>query len=277
VLRATLATSACWMVLAFASAAAPPEGFDKERQVSHGKVQTLTYLSKTLGFGRPVVVYLPPNYKPENKYPVLYLLHGSGDDHLGWNAKGSANHILDNLYAEPGSKIVPMIVVMPYGFGKKLEDPMPKEPEERGKMSRAFDRDLIDDLIPFVESKFHVVADSQHRAVAGLSMGGSQSLRGGLLHLDLFSYLGCFSSMLREPIPEPLAKVLDNPSAVNARLKLFYLGSGDKDKGFELIQKFHQILESKHVAHRWEVKSGAHEWKVWKENIHEFAPLLFQE
>jgi len=160
--------------------AEPPPGFDAANAVPHGKIESRTYTSKTLGFDRPVTVYLPPGYQPGVKLPVLYLLHGSGDDETGWNTRGAASNILDNLYAEAHAKLVPMIVVMPYGFAKKPGDPMPTEPQERRKLSRAFDDDFIADLIPFIEATYATLPDARHRAVAGLSMGGSQSLRDGL-------------------------------------------------------------------------------------------------
>src|SRR5712671_5138991 len=156
------------LTLAFSRAQAElPKNFDAEQPVQHGKVEKLTYPSKTLGFDRPVVIYTPPGYTKDSKYPVLYLLHGSGDDETGWNVKGAANHILDNLYADPSAKMTPMIVVMPYGYAKKPGTPMPTDPAERGKISRAFDDDLINNLIPFIDAKYATLADGQHRALTG--------------------------------------------------------------------------------------------------------------
>jgi enterochelin esterase-like enzyme len=263
--------------LAFAASAHAdvPAAFDKPREGLHGHVDTITYPSKTLGFDRPALVYTPPGYTTDKKYPVLYLLHGSGDDETGWKIKGAAATILDNLYSDPQSKIVPMIVVMPYGYAKKPTDPMPKDMQERGKLSRAFDQDFLKDLIPFIDSKYPTLADRNHRAIAGLSMGGSQSLRIGLANLDLFGTIGCFSSYLREPLPENLKPVLDAPATRNTRLTHFYLSTGDKDKSFEGIKGFHDLLEKKSIKHQWSVKSGTHEWKVWRESLYELAPLLF--
>jgi enterochelin esterase-like enzyme len=276
-IRITLLAIALIVALSHCSLAdAPTAGFDAEKNVPHGKLETLSYLSKTLGFDRPVIVYLPPGYNAGTKYPVLYLLHGAGDDEKGWNTKGAAANILDNLYADAGAKMTPMIVVMPYGFAKKADAPMPTDAQERQKLSRNFDDDFIKDLIPFIEAKYPTLTDAGHRAVGGLSMGGSQSLRNGLQHLELFSTIGCFSSMLRDPLPEPIAKVLDDAAATNAKLKLFYVSTGDKDRGFEMIKKFHELLEKKGIKHRWEVKSGTHEWKVWRESLYEFAPLVFK-
>jgi enterochelin esterase-like enzyme len=152
---------------------------------------------------------------------------------------------------------------------------MPTDPAERGKISRAFDDDLINTLIPFIDAKYPTMADAQHRALAGLSMGGGQTLRGGLAHLDLFSYLGCFSSLLRDPFPDNIEKTLANADATNSKHKLFYLSTGDKDKNFDNIKSFHELLDNRNIKHKWSIKSGTHEWKVWRESLYELAPLLF--
>ncbi len=170
-----------------------------------------------------------------------------------------------------------MIVVMPYGYAKKPGTPMPTDPAERGKISRAFDDDLINNLIPFIDAKYPTNADANHRALAGLSMGGSQTLRGGLANLKLFACLGCFSSLLRDPFPEGIEKVLADPDTTNSKLKLFYLSTGDKDKNFDGIKSFHELLENRNIKHKWAIKSGTHEWKVWRESLYELAPLLFKQ
>jgi enterochelin esterase-like enzyme len=272
--RTTMWAMICTLCLAAPVWAEPPAGFDAPSQAKHGRIETIQYPSKMLGFDRPALVYLPPGYSAQTKYPVLYLLHGSGDDETGWNIKGAASNILDNLYSDAQSKIVPMILVMPYGYAKKAADPMPKDLQERAKLSRGFDDDFLKDLIPFIDAKYPTIADREHRAIAGLSMGGSQSLRIGLTHLDLFSTIGCFSSLLRDPLPETIAKVLDDPQ--HPPVKLFYLSTGDKDKNFEAIKGFHEQLEKKNLKHEWSVKAGTHEWKVWRESLYEFAPQLFQ-
>jgi enterochelin esterase-like enzyme len=273
-----LTTVLTFLASTCALAVMPPDGFDKPNPAApRGKVESITYSSKTLGFDRPAVVYLPPGYSKDTKYPVLYLLHGAGDDEKGWQTKGAAAEILDNLYADPAAKVTPMIVVMPLGFARKPGDAPPTDPKDRGRQSRAFDDDLVKDLIPFVDAKYPTIADAQHRALAGLSMGGSQTLRIGLTNLDKFAWLGVMSSMLRDPIPEPLDKVIADGGGVNARLKLFYYAAGDKDKGFEAMTKFHQALDEKKVKHRWEVKPGGHEWPVWRAALYELAPLLFKD
>src|ERR1044071_2525459 len=144
------------------------QGFDQQRDVPHGKVERVEYDSKTLGFKRVMTVYLPSDYgKAGTKYPVLYLLHGSGDDETGWNMKGSANIIMDNLLSEGKAK--PMIVVMPYGFVNAPGTPKPGRdatPEQRQKAADQFADDLLKDVIPYVESHYAVTAERTHRALA---------------------------------------------------------------------------------------------------------------
>jgi enterochelin esterase-like enzyme len=266
------------LLLPLISLAAPPEGFDTEKPVRHGKVESITYPSKALGFERPATVYLPPGYDPAKRYPVLYLLHGSGDDEKGWLTKGAAAHILDNLYADRAANVTPMIVVMPYGYAIKqgIKPPPTTEREARAKISKAFEEEVTAELIPFIDAKYPTVPDASHRALAGLSMGGGHTLRVGLTHLDTFAWLGVMSSMLRDPAPDAVAKSLDDATTTNARLKLFYYSAGEKDKSFDAMKSFHESLDKKGIKHRWEIKQGAHEWKVWRESLHELAPLLFK-
>jgi len=268
-------TSLLLTTLAFAE---PPLGFDQEKPLPQGKVESITYPSRALGFDRPATVYLPPAYDPAKKYPVLYLLHGSGDDETGWRIKGAAAHILDNLYADPAAKVTPMIVVMPYGYAIRqgTKPPPTTDRDARAKVSRAFEDEVTAELVPFIDAKYPTIPHAQHRAIAGLSMGGGHTLRVGLAHLDTFAWLGCMSSMLRDPAPDTVAKVLDDAPATNAKIKLFYYSAGDKDRSFDAMKNFHDTLEHKGVKHLWSVKSGGHEWKVWRESLYELAPLLFK-
>lgn len=167
----------------------PPKGFDAKRDgIERGKVEAVEYESKAAGAKRTMLVYTPPGFSKEQKYPVLYLLHGGGDDETGWTKKGAADVILDNLYAD--KKAVPMIVVMPNGRvvkpGEKPATPFAGFDE--------FAKDLLGDVIPYVEKHYPVQADREHRTLAGLSMGGLQTLDIGLTRLDSFASLGVFSS-----------------------------------------------------------------------------------
>lgn len=263
---------------------AAPAGFDSVKEVPHGQVAVQEYDSSALGFKRKMMVYTPPGFNKndkQKKYPVLYLLHGSGDDESGWVKKGDANVIMDNLYAE--KKAAPMIVVMPYGFTNAPGMPQrnPKAtPEERRKSAGGFEKDLLQDVIPFVESHYPVVADAQHRALAGLSMGGFQTLAIGPHHSDTFAYLGVFSAGLGRPgrdsnRPDPTASWPEAP-ALNEHLKLFWVSCGDRDGLLESAKKLDETLTEKKITHVWHQDTGAHEWPVWKNDLYLFAQRLFQ-
>jgi enterochelin esterase-like enzyme len=249
-----------------------PAGYDSPREgTPKGKLDTVSYDSRTTGNSRKFVIYTSPGFSKDVKYPVLYLLHGVGDDETGWGIKGSANVILDNLYAD--KKLVPMLVVMPNGFATQLgATSQPTEPGRPARRdNRGFENDLLTDLIPYVEAHYPVIADRDHRALAGLSMGGGQSLNIGLKHTDLFNYVGVFSAGQRRgtaPAPDytPLTKY-----------RLFWLSSGDKDPGFKGIEATHAALDAAKVPNLWHVDSGAHEWPVWKNDLYLLAPMLFQK
>ncbi len=267
-------------VLASGAEEAAPRGFDQVRQAPHGKVATDTYESKSLGFQRKLTIYTPPGYSKEQKYPVLYLLHGSGDDESGWVQKGAANVILDNLYAD--GKATPMIVVMPYGFTNPPGKPAigrGATPEERQKAAAGFEHDLLTDVIPYVESHYGVIADGGHRALAGLSMGGGQTLRIGPKHCTTFAYLGVFSAGLgRRPGNQTdVTSSYPDAKTLNANLKLFWISCGNRDGGLEGAKKLDQILTEKKVQHVWHEDTGAHEWPVWKNDLYLVAQRLFKD
>ena len=264
------------------SDSAAPAGFDQERDVPHGQVASETYESKTLGFKRPLTVYTPPGYSKEKKYPVLYLLHGSGDDETGWVKKGAANVILDNLYAE--KKAEPVIVVMPYGFTNKPgEAPLGRtaSPDDRRKAASQFEQDLLKDVIPFIESHYPVVPDREHRALAGLSMGGGQTMRIGPMHADTFAYLGVFSAGLRsrpgaDAAQADITASYPDAETLNSRLKLFWVSCGDRDPGLEGAKKLDQTLTDKKINHLWHPDTGDDGWPVWKNDLYLFEQRLFK-
>jgi len=265
---------------AFAADAAPA-GFDQPREVPHGKVVAEKYDSKSLGFERKLTVYLPPSYDAKNKYPVLYLLHGAGDDETGWNQKGAANVILDNLAAD--KKITPMIVAMPFGYATKPGEPTRNPnatPEERRQAMTKFADDLLKDVIPFIEGKYSAQADAAHRALAGLSMGGGQTMRIGPPNSDKFAYLGVFSAGARPTATgtqfDPTANYPE-ADKLNERLKLFWVSCGDKDGGFAGAKKFTETLTEKKIKHVWHEDRGAHEWPVWKNDLYLFSQRLFRD
>ncbi len=256
---------------------AAPSGFDVRRDgIEQGKVETVEYDSKSVGGKRKMVIYTPPGYSKDSKYPVLYLLHGAGDDETGWTTKGSAAAILDNLYA--AKKIAPMIVVMPNGFARRAAGPSGAAPVPPGGRSgrrgfrdnSAFEDDLLKDIIPYVESHYPVQADREHRAVAGLSMGDGQALSIGLKHLDVFAWVGGFSSAIRnrgDLVTDDAAK----------KLRLVWLSCGDKDGLMDASKSLSSALAEKKVPHVWHVDSGGHEWPVWKNDLYLLSQMLFQD
>jgi enterochelin esterase-like enzyme len=251
---------------------APPEGFDKKRNgIERGNIETIEYDSTTVGAKRKARVYTPPGYSNNKKYPVLYLLHGIGGDENEWPRGGVPDVILDNLYAD--QKAAPMIVVMPNGRASKdvmARDPIPKQVPAFA----AFEKDLLADLIPFVEKTYSVKTDRESRALAGLSMGGGQSLNFGLGNLDTFAWVGGFSSAPNTRRPDELIK---DPDAAK-KLKLLYLACGDKDGLLRISEGVHRMLDEKKVPHVWRViPGGAHDFKVWKSDLYHFAQLVFRD
>jgi enterochelin esterase-like enzyme len=252
---------------------APPEGFDKKRDgIDRGKLETVEYDSATVGVKRKARVYTPPGYAKDKQYPVLYLLHGIGGDENEWPRGGTPDVILDNLYAD--KKLVPMIVVMPNGRAGKdvtARDPFPKQ----GPAFAAFEDDLLKNLIPFVEKTYPAKADRESRAIAGLSMGGGQSLNFGLANLDTFAWVGGFSSAPNTRRPADLIK--DHAEAAK-KLRLLYVACGDKDGLFRVSEGVHKMLDEKKVPHIWRViPGGAHDFKVWKSDLYHFSRLIFRE
>jgi enterochelin esterase-like enzyme len=248
-----------------------PEGFDKVRDgIAHGTIETVEYDSTTVGNKRKTLVYLPPGYSADTKYPVLYLLHGIGGDEEEWHQQGHPEIILDNLFAD--KKAVPMIVVLPNGRAQA------NDRAEGNIMAAApafatFEQDLLKDLIPFIQSKYSTQTNRENRALAGLSMGGGQSLNFGLAHLDTFAWIGGFSCAPNTKMPEEL---VPDPAKATAMLKLLWISGGDKDGLIGFGQRTHLYLKEKNVKHIWNVDSGGHDFAVWKNNLYQFAQLIFR-
>jgi enterochelin esterase-like enzyme len=249
-----------------------PEGFDKKRDaIERGKVETVEYDSKTVGVKRKMIVYTPPGYSKENKYPVLYLLHGIGGDETEWLKGGSADVVLDNLHAD--KKVVPMIVVMPNGRAQK-NDRAEGNVFASAPAFAVFEKDLLADVIPAIEARYSVQTDREHRALAGLSMGGGQSLNFGLKHLDTFAWVGGFSSA---PNTRPASDLIADPAEASKKLRLLWVSCGDKDGLMNVSERFHKALEEKQVPHVWHVDSGGHTFPVWKNDLYLFSQRLFRE
>ena len=278
-----------------ATLATAPAGFDVPREgVARGLVERIEFDSKVTGGKRPASVYLPPGYSAEKKYPVLYLLHGIGGNETHWPGPGSAGAILDNLIAD--GKATPMIVVMPNG--RASNEPSTLFAGGRGpggpgagpgagapgagrggaamavefEAYAAFERELIGDLIPFIEARYSVTADRVHRALAGLSMGGGQSLNFGLNNVDTFAWVGGFSSA---PNTKPPAELAPDPAAAR-QLELLWVSCGNEDGLFNISAGVHEYLAAQNVPHKWYIDAGAHTFPVWKNDLYHFASLLFR-
>ena len=253
---------------------APPAEFDKKRNnVERGKIDLVEYDSTTVGVKRKARVYTPPGYSKDKKYPVLYLLHGIGGDENEWPRGGAPNVILDNLYAD--KKAVPMIIVMPNGRARQ-DDRAPKG-DFKGQFGafEKFEQDLIKDLIPFIEKNYSVKADRESRAIAGLSMGGGQSLNFGLGNLETFAWVGGFSSAPNTKRPADLIK---DPAAAAKKLRLLYVACGDQDGLIRISQGVHDMLDENKVPHIYRViPGGRHDFKVWKSDLYHFAQLVFRD
>ena len=249
----------------------PPDGFDKAREgIEHGKVETVEYESKSVGNKRKAVVYTPPGYSADKKYPVLYLLHGIGGDENEWRRGGHPEIILDNLIAE--KKAVPMIIVMPNGRAQPDDRPGTNAMATAPAFGK-FDKDLLGDLIPFIESKYSVKKDRESRALAGLSMGGGQSLNFGLANLDTFAWVGGFSSA---PNTKPAAELVPDPEKAKQQLKLLWISCGNKDGLIRISQGVHGYLKEKGVPHIWHVDEHAHDFQHWKKALYNFSQLIFK-
>jgi enterochelin esterase-like enzyme len=248
-----------------------PEGFDQARDgIPHGKLEMVEYDSKSVGTRRKALVYTPPGYSADTRYPVLYLLHGIGGDEEEWRRGGHPEVVLDNLYA--AHKARPMIVVMPNGRAQADDRPGPNAMATAPAFGK-FDQDLLGSLIPFIESKYSVIKDRESRALAGLSMGGGQSLNFGLGHLETFAWVGGFSSA---PNTKPPAQLLPNPKEAAGQLKLLYLSCGNKDGLIRFSQGVHAYLKEHQVPHVWHVDEHAHDFNHWKKALYQFAQLIFQ-
>jgi enterochelin esterase-like enzyme len=250
-----------------------PAGFDiLLTGIPHGKIDTISYDSKTVGNKRKALIYTPPGYSNEKKYPVLYLLHGIGGDEKEWLNGGQPQVILDNLYS--GNKIEPMIVVMPNGRAMKDDRATGNVmASDKVQAFATFENDLLKDLIPYIEKNYPVIKDPEHRAIAGLSMGGGQSLNFGLGNLDKFAWVGGFSSAPNTKLP---AELVPDPDDTRKKLKLLWISCGDKDGLITYSKRTHDYLNTNNVPHIYFVDHGYHDFIVWKNSLYMFSQLLFK-
>jgi enterochelin esterase-like enzyme len=251
-----------------------PQGFDQVREgIRKGRIDTISYKSETVGTNRKALIYTPPGYPDGNKYPVLYLLHGIGGDEKEWLNGGAPQVILDNLTAE--GKMVPMIVVMPNGRAMKDDRATGNIfDKEKVEAFATFEKDLLNDLIPHIEKNFPVKTDRENRAIAGLSMGGGQSLNFGLGNLDKFAWVGGFSSA---PNTKPPAELVPDPQKAKDMLKLLWISCGDKDNLIRMSQRTSEYLTQNGVPHVYRIiPDGHHDFKVWRDGLYHFAKSIFK-
>jgi enterochelin esterase-like enzyme len=239
------------------------------QDVPHGTVRQHTYFSKSLGRIRELMIYTPPSYdkQADARFPTFYLQHGSGDNQATWVTHGKAHWILDNLIAQ--GKARPMVVVMMDGHAAVGGRGGPQD-----NNTIAFQRDLLEDVMPFVEANYRVRTDAANRAIAGLSMGGGQSLTVGLNHLDKFAWVAGFSSSA--PSRDAVVSLLNDPAGANAKLKLLWIGIGKDDFLRQRNEQFIALLKDKDIHYEWRLTEGTHAWPIWRGYLIELAPKLFQ-
>jgi enterochelin esterase-like enzyme len=248
---------------------APQPAVFEQRKVLHGTVHVNFYDSMNLGTERMVYVYTPPGYETsQQKYPVLYLLHGNGQIEASWTWTGRANVIIDNLLAD--GKIKPMIVVMPYGHVPREIKPAPAGPV--GADAAVIEKELLTGVQPLVESKYRVLADRNHRAIGGLSMGAGQSMAIGLHNLDKFAYIAAFSGGGNREEWEKM-----DPAVLNQKLKVLWIGCGTEDPGYNGVKGMADLLTGKKVKVIWNESGGGHSWPNWQVYLSKYAPLLFRD
>jgi enterochelin esterase-like enzyme len=268
-----LATAICITITVVAQVKPATIGFDTVRNnIPHGKIDTISYSSKTVGTTRRSLIYTPPGYSKKQKYPVLYLLHGIGGDEKEWLNGGHPEVILDNLMAD--GKVEPMIVVLPNGRAMKDDRAIGNIFDSaRVKAFATFEKDLLNDLIPFIEKNYSVFTDREHRAIAGLSMGGGQSLNFGLGNLDKFAWIGGFSSAPNTKTP---VELVPDINAAKEKLKLLYMSCGASDGLISFSKRLHDYLVKNDVPHIYFIEPGVHDFKVWKNGLFMFSQLIFK-
>jgi enterochelin esterase-like enzyme len=273
----------------------PGDEFDDARDVPHGTVRIETYHSKAMGVPRTLWVYTPPGYdRGTTRYPVFYLLHGAGNIESSWMLTGRANYILDNLIA--AGKTKPMIIVNPLGYvrmgvGTGPERPVATPPPAPGAPAGGggggfagggigggmFGKDVLDDVIPFVEGKYRTLKDADNRAIGGLSMGGGHTVAISFANPKLFRYVVVMSAGAGNNVEQNYPEFFKDADAINKQWKLFWVGVGKDDALAGTGSKaLDEILTKHNIKHTYRVTEGRHEWVVWRHHLHEVAPLLFR-
>jgi enterochelin esterase family protein len=231
---------------------------------------------------RELNVYTPPGYDEnrDQRYPVVYLLHGANNDHFSWHRYGKVSEILDNRLAE--HEILPFIVVMPLGYGGASADGRERGPSggrggAAGAATNLYERDILEDIIPLVDARYRTLADRKHRAIIGFSMGGGQAGRIGLAHLDTFGTIGVLSAGLPATADTPpLAPLAADPAKANEQIDLLWIACGKEDRAIGNARNFSNALKQAGVEHTFVESDGAHHWRVWRRYLRDVSPLLFR-
>jgi enterochelin esterase-like enzyme len=244
--------------------------FYQWRDVLHGTIHLHSYYSKSLKRLRRLRVYTPPGYDQEaaRRYPALYLFHGTGDTEATWTEFGRAHLILDNLIAE--GKTAPMLLVMPDGHADLQEE----EGDHKANFIK-FEEEILSSVVPLVDSTYRTIATPAGRAISGLSMGGMQSLEIGINHPDMFAYIGGMSAYV--PYADALLEKAFENKDFNNEVKLLWISIGKDDFLLQDAERFHALLEKHGIRVQWSLTEGSHEWSVWRQDLRDFAPLLFHQ
>jgi len=264
----------------------PGDEFDDARDVPHGSVRMETYHSKTLGVPRTAWIYTPPGYDRGNtRYPVLYLLHGAGNTDSSWMLTGRANYILDNLIAEKKAK--PMIIVTPFGYARMgvgtgperavIGAPTPgaAPAPNAGLGGGLIGKDLLSDLIPYIEQNFRTLKDPDNRAIGGLSMGGGHTANISFANPKLFRYVAIMSAGAANA-DQNYPEFFKDADAINKQFKLLWIGVGKDDFALNGSKALSDLLNKHNIKHTYRVTEGRHEWVIWRHHLHEVAPQLFK-
>lgn len=243
------------------------------QDVPHGTLHHEFYSSSASKKSRAVVVYTPPGYAEEKNrnYPVLFLLHGNGDDQTAWTEVGRVHLIADNLIA--AGKIQPLIIVMPYGHPIPLPEGR-RVPGYYEKNNDAYAQDITESALPFLEKRYRIKKTATDRSIAGLSMGGGHALDTGLKHPDKFSSIGAFSSSAPQgELEQHFPACLGPEPPINEQLKHFWIAIGKKDFLLDRNHKFIDRLKQQNVRHTYIETEGGHEWGLWRKYIEQFLVL----
>jgi enterochelin esterase family protein len=266
----------------------PDAAFQEARPVPHGEIRIAWYPSTTLGGERRLHLYTPPGYDSSGeRYPVLYLLHGGGDEDSGWSTIGRAGFIMDNLLAE--KKALPMLIVMPNGSLPRPASlpplvpgatPSPEVAAALAASQARYTSELMKDVVPFVEKTYRVRPEAQSRAIAGLSMGGGQTQRVLATHPGAFAYVAIWSAGVRpegtEAFEKDAASFLAAPAKVNASIRLLSIRVGEEDFALPGSRNLSDLLTKHKVEHKLQVNGGGHTWINWRLYLRELLPQLFR-